>query len=69
VRSEAKAEVFDFDHLQVIVSSVKIVKNMSCFRSMLINQGVTDLYAAPLSMTNSKTIFVSTQLGFSYYLK
>jgi hypothetical protein len=35
----------------------------------LTNPGGTDVYAAPLSMTNSKTRFVSSQLGFSYYLK
>jgi hypothetical protein len=33
------------------------------------NPGGTDVYAAPLSTNESKSRFVSTQLGFSYYLK
>lgn len=35
----------------------------------LTNPGGTDVYAAPLSTTDSKTRFVSTQLGVSFYLK
>jgi len=35
----------------------------------LTNPGGTDVYAAPLSTTDSKSRFVSTQLGVSFYLK
>jgi|GEM_PF-539730 hypothetical protein len=35
----------------------------------LTNPGGTDVYAAPFSTTDSKSRFVSTQLGVSFYLK
>jgi hypothetical protein len=35
----------------------------------LTNPGGTDVYAVPLSTTDSKSRFVSTQLGISFYLK
>lgn len=74
--SYANAEVWNkFQLMGGIVCSKSFVLNSNkqfavhlCANVSLTNPGGTDVYAAPLSTNESKSRFVSTQLGFSYYL-
>jgi hypothetical protein len=74
--SYANAEVWNkFQLMGGIVCSKSFVLNSNkqfavhlCANVSLTNPGGKDVYAAPLSTNESKSRFVSTQLGFSYYL-